>query len=1102
MPVSKKSQTKKQKITVTSRSKATRSIADKPNNSNTSHIRSKWQIEQHNKKTNSQGLTANSSVVDRFDTNFIHFQGVRTHNLKNIDVSIPKNKITTITGVSGSGKSSFAFDTLYKEWQYRYIESLSSYLRQFFHLGTRPDLDHCSGLSPAIAIEQNKRVGNSRSTVGTLTEIDDYLRLLFAKMGDVYCYGSGKSIKAQTIDQIITEIYQQFSDQKIYILKELGTIVEKQKLEKFARKNQKLVDKWEGFTRYLIQYGEWKEQEQVEYFYLETPNLPEDKFPIKVYGIFDRITVDESKKSRLKEDIIKILSEVKKFGVLLQDPNSSVIANDKNVTSNEERSIGDTKNNNSNTSRPSSSKWQKDQMNEQISRYTDKMYSPDIDVTYPEFTPQHFSPNRQEWACPECHGIGEVLKIDYDKILDPNSSYMQAIIPWRDSAYGQWILKKLAQKYSMNTGLAWKDLPEWFLHVVIDGDNELLRIPLGEKFVSVYYRGIEEILKDQYAKWLLTVDFQAMLDMTACPSCHGAKIGKESLHVFLTIPEKKIKESGILSSIDPKELFVNKWDHVPWRQYAKPVNDGLFKVNIQDLQTMTLESLVAFLQLFHDNSSKAHELLDRIIPPLLDRTHIITDLWLGYLTLIRKIDSLSGWEIQRLRLAKQLWNKLTGIIYVLDEPTIGLSEKEIVKTIKAIRHLQELGNTIVVVEHNDDFIKASDWIVEIGPWAGDFGGNVLFSWTYDDFIVSDSLTAQYITGKKKIECTFTHRPNKQKAIEIKKAHKYNLDNIDVKLRMGSFTIITGPSGAGKTTLMYTTLYKFLNEKQKFVQSYIRLQLLKKWRSWQEIISAPVMNQKDYAHYENLALQEFYMDIGVDTITGAEHVNNTVYVDQTSIGKTPRSCPSTFIGTFDKIRVLYAGTTDAKYLGFNAWYFSFNSKKWSCPACNGYGYKKVELQFLPDTYVPCELCSGNRYKKEVLDIKRRGKGIHEVLAMYVDEALEFFAEIDHIRDDLQLMVDIGLGYLRMGQPAHTLSGGESQRLKLVKHLLKSYKGQTIYFLDEPTVGLHDTDIEKLLWVIKKFLDNGDTILMIEHDKSLLQFADDIITLDNGHLMRNK
>lgn len=895
-------------------------------------------------------------------------------------------------------------------------------------------------------------------------------------MGDVYCYGSGKAIKAQTVDQIITQIKEQFAGQKVYILKELGTIVEKAKLEKFARRNQKHVDKGEWFTRYLIQYGEEGNLQHVEYFYLENPHLPDDKFPIKVYGIFDRITIDDAKVARLKEDIIKILSEVKKFGVLLQNS--------------EEETEKPTKKKKKNTIDTTS-----------IQRYTDKMYSPDIDVTYPEFTPQHFSPNRQEWACSDCHGLGEVLKIDYDKILDPQSPYMQAILPRRDSAYGQWLLKKLAQKYSVDTTLAWKDLPERFLHVILNGDNELIRIPLGEKFVSVYYRGIEDILKDQFAKGLLTVDFQAMLDMAPCGTCHGAKVRKESLHVFLTIPEDKIPSSSVWKN-DTSKLFVNKWDHVEWRQYAKPIDDGLFKVNIQDLQTMTLEDLVDFLQLFAKHSIKAKELLERIIPPLLNRAEIIEDLWLHYLTLTRQIDSLSGWEIQRLRLAKQLGNKLTGIIYVLDEPTIWLSEKEIEKTIKAIRHLQELWNTIVVVEHNDTFIKASDRVVEIGPWAGDFGGNVLFSGPYDKFITSDSVTAQYITWKKKIICNFEHKPSSQKSITIKKAHKYNLNNIDVTLRMWSFTIITGPSGAGKTTLMYTTLYKFLNDKQKFVQSYIRLQLLKKWRSWQEIVAAPVMNQKDYAHYENLALQEFYKDIGVDTITGHEHINNTVYVDQASIGKTPRSCPATFIGTFDKIRTLYAGTTDAKYLGFNAGYFSFNSSKGACPACNGYGYKKVELQFLPDTYVPCELCDGNRYKKEILDIKRRGKGIHQILEMYVDDALEVFQEIDHIREELQLLVDIWLGYLRMGQPAHTLSWWESQRLKLVKHLLKSYKWQTIYFLDEPTVGLHDIDIEKLLWVIKKFLDNGDTILMIEHDKNLLQFADDIITLDNGHLMRNK
>ena len=436
---------------------------------------------------------------------------------------------------------------------------------------------------------------------------------------------------------------------------------------------------------------------------------------------------------------------------------------------------------------------------------------------------------------------------------------------------------------------------------------------------------------------------------------------------------------------------------------------------------------------------------------------------------------------------------------MLDEPTIGLSHREITKAISAIQTLKEMGNTVIVVEHNEEFIKASDWVVEIGPHAGEFGGEVIFNGPYDEFLKSKTLTSQYITGKKKVNVNFEHKPS-NKSIHIKKASKYNLKSIDVDLRLGSFTVLTGPSGAGKTTLMYTTLYRFLNEKEKFIQSYIRLELLKKGRDWDKILTAPVVNKEEYEHYKQLATQEFYKDLGVDTIVGHEEVKNLIYVDQSSIGKTPRSCPATFIGVFDKIRNLYAGSKQAKYLGFNTGNFSFNSSKGACPGCKGYGYKKVELQFLPDTYVPCDLCKGKRYKSEVLDIHRHGKNISEILNMYVDEAREFFEDIGHIHEELDLMVDIGLGYLRMGQPAHTLSGGESQRLKLVKHLLKSYRGHTAYFLDEPTVGLHFADIEKLLKVLKKFLDNGDTIFMIEHDHNILEFADDVIELDDGKVKK--
>ncbi len=1026
--------------------------------------------------------------------NTIHFEGVKTHNLKDIDLDLPKNKLITITGVSWSGKSSLAFDTIYKEGQFRYIESLSSYLRQFFNLWERPDIDYCSGLSPAIAIEQNKRVGNSRSTVWTLTEIDDYLRLLFAKLGDSYCYSCGKIIKPQTIDQIMKDIEDVYGDQKIYLLQESGILETKEDLKEFVKKNRNRVEKGKGFTRYLLVAGkkvetnvsswvktkdiskssskwdssprstagsEWQQWEPIEYFYLETPNVPADYFPLNIYGIYDRVTVEEQKIGRLKEDIIKILGEAKKFGIYITEsvkPKKSVKSKASKVEWAET--------------------WRLDDFKDlkTIRRFTDKMYCADCNVTYPEFTPQHFSPNRQEGACPVCHGIWEILQVDFDKILDPFSPYLKAIIPRRDSNLGQGLLTKLAQKYSIGQDQLWKDLPERFQHVVLFGDEELIRIWYWGKFVSMYYKGIEEIIKDQYAKWLLTVDFQAMIDMRTCPECNGARLKKESLNVFLTISWKVERLKG-------------------WKM-GKKTKEA--KVNIADLQQMQLQQLVEFMELYQNNSTKDKILTNRILHPLIDRAKTIQELWLGYLSLNRWMDTLSWWEIQRLRLAKQLGNKLTWIVYVLDEPTIGLDEREIKRAIVAIKKLQAMGNTIIVVEHNEEFIKASDWVVEIGPGAGDFGGKVMFNGPYQDFLKSNCLTAQYITSKKKVHIDFWHKPS-NKHVTIRKASKYNLKEVDVKIRLWTFSIITWPSGAGKTTLMYTTLFRFLQEKEKFIQSYIRLQLLKKGWTRQDILAAPVMNKQEYDHLQNIALQEFYKDLAVDTIQWHEEIKNVIYVDQQSIGKTPRSCPATFIGTFDQIRTLFAWTTDSKYLWFSASYFSFNSNKGACPACDGYGYKKVELQFLPDTYIPCDLCHGKRYKPEILAIKRREKTISDILEMYVSDALELFHEIDHIREELQLMVDIWLGYLKMGQPAHTLSGWESQRLKLVKHLLKSYKGHTMYFLDEPTVGLHFEDIEKLLRVLKEFLDKWDTILMIEHDQNILKFADDIIRLEDGKIV---
>ena len=1019
------------------------------------------------------------------------FEGIKVNNLKNLDLKLPKNKLITITGVSWSGKSSLAFQTIYKEGQYRYIESLSSYLRQFFNLWDRPEIDYCSGLSPAIAIEQNKRSWNSRSTVGTLTEIDDYIRLLFAKVGDTYCWKCWSEIKPQTVDQIIDSMRQNYDGKRVYLLKENGNFSTKADLLKFVKNNKQKVEKGTGFTRYLLLSQNPEKSDPIEYFYLEDPNIPENYFPINSFGIYDRITLEETKRSRLKEDIIKILSESKKFGVYQADRiwESSTVSSNKQVEAGFWGNI-----------EISSKKKEKQEEKSDfwsrlsaIHRYTDKMYCPNCNITYPEFTTQHFSPNRQEGACEQCLGLGEILQVDYNKVIDPQSPVMEAILPWRDSNLWQSILSKLCEKYSMDSEKKWADQPAWFLNVIVEGDQELLRIQSGGKWTSIKYNGIEEIIKDQYNKGLLTVDFQAMLNMKTCPHCFGSRLKKESLHCFLSLEEKGVKKSDFKSLVPT--LFVNREDI----GFAKPENENLIKINIWDLQKMELTNLIRFLELYKNTSSKPRNLLERILNPLLDRASTIEELGLGYLMLTRGVDTISGWEIQRLRLAKQLGNKLTGIIYVLDEPTIGLDSWEIKKAITAIKRLQAMGNTIVVVEHNEEFIKASDWIVEIGPGAGDFGGELVFNGSYEDFLKSKTLTADFITGKRKVCVDFSHRPT-NKRVEIRNARKFNLKNINVKLNLGSFTVITGGSGAGKTTLMYTTLYRFLNERQKFVQSYIRLQLLKKGLSWEEILAAPVMRAEEYHHFENLALQEFYEDLGVDTIKGEEWIKNTIYVDQSSIGKTPRSCPATFVNVFDKIRLLYAGTSDAKYLGFNNSHFSFNSDKGACPACSGYGYKKIELQFLPDTYVPCDLCHGKRYKPEILAITWRWKTISQILDMYIEEALEFFSEIDHIKEELELMVEIGLGYLKMGQPAHTLSGGESQRLKLVKHLLKEYRGNTVYFLDEPTVWLHPADIEKLLKVLKRFLDKGDTILMIEHDEDILQFADHVIRLDNGKLVK--
>lgn len=949
--------------------------------------------------------------------NSIKLFGVKTHNLKNIDVEIPKNKITVISWVSGSWKSTLAFSTIYKEWQFRYIESLSTYLRWFFSLGDRPVIDHSEWLSPAIAIEQNKKWWNKRSSVWTMTEADDYLRLAFAKLWQIYCHSCKAHISSKNVDQLLDEIFQKYQGKKIQLLSAMTEFDQEKKIKKFFRANQRKVDKWVWFTHFLVK---WKDFNSI-YFYLEDPSFNQENLPVQIYGIYDKITVDDSNKHRIQENLIKLFTFNDK--IYISEYTEKI---DKKID---------------------------------LESFTIYSYCSECDIHFPEYTPAHFSPNRPEWACPDCNWTWETLQIDFEKIVDVNQSVKNAILPWRDSNIWQNILKKLASNYWFDLNSQRNEIDEKFQNIILYWDWELLRLNMQNNFISINYNWIEQIIKDQYEKGMLTRDFQAMLEFKQCPSCEGKKLNNLALSVKL------------------------------WSSQNH---------DISYFQNLRIDELIEEIKNLKIEKEKK-ELKWRILNPLLDKLETINKLWLSYLTLSRWISTLSGGEIQRLRLAKQLWNKLSWIIYVLDEPTIWLDTKESKKTIEAIKELKKLWNTIIVVEHNEEFIKNADYIIEIWPGAGDFGGEVVFSWNIEKFLKTRTLTSDYINWIKNINVTFEHKPMK-KFLEVKKAKKHNLKNIDLKLPLWAFTIITWESWAWKTTLLYDIIYNFFDNKEAVIQWYIRAKLMKLWYSRTDIMSKQLINPADYSKYEQEAITDFFENkLQVDTIQWYEDIKNYVYIDQSAIWKNPRSCPATFIGVWDDIRAMFSNTQDAKMYSLNNSYFSFNSSKWACQECKWYWYKKVELQFLPDTYVQCELCHWKRFKPEILNVHWNWKNVSEILDMYIQDAFELFKDIPFIKEKIELLIEIGLGYLKLGQPAHTLSWGESQRLKLVKNLLKKYKWQTIYFLDEPTVWLHFVDIEKLLNILKKFLNKQDTIVMIEHDKSLLQFADKVIELKDWNII---
>lgn len=943
---------------------------------------------------------------------YINLYGVKTHNLKNIDVSIPKNKIVVITWISWSWKSSLAFDTLYKEWQYRYIESLSTYLRQFVWIGERWEIEHAEWLAPAIAIEQNKKIWNIRSTVWTLTETEDYLRLLFSKFWDIYCYSCWRKIQSMSIDDILNEIYLNFKDEKIYLINKIERIKEKNDFKKWIEKNRKQVEQDRWYIRYLVNIN-WS---WIEYFYLDEPNI--DFYPLDLYLVYDKLTLVDEKIDRLKDDIIKLLTENNKFWIINFRYNN-------------------------------------------IFYYTDKNFCPNCDIFFPNYTPLHFSPNTQQWACENCHWIWKTLQIDIDKIIDIDSPLIDAVVIFKEDLYFQKILEKLCQKYDINIKEKWYNLPKRFIDILLNWDWEIIKISYWDKYYTINYNGLEKLVLDYYYKWLLKEDFYVFLEEKTCPVCNWKKLKKENLSVK-----------------------INWYD-------------------IWDLQNTRIQELIDIINQFEVNllSEKPYykDVLNKVLLPLKERLNLMKDLWLWYLTLSRSIDTLSWWEVQRLRLVRQLWNKLSWIIYVLDEPTIWLDKEEVVEVIRAIKKLKEQWNTIVVVEHNEDFIKEADWIIEVWPWAGDFWWNIVFNGPYEDFLKSDTLTSKYINKKLTVLDGINFEKKEiKKYIEINKARKHNLKNIDVKIPLESFVVVTWPSWAWKTTLLYHILYKFLKDKDNWIQSNIRLSLMKEWYSIKDILNIKVVDSLKWKHYENIALQKFFEYLEVESILWWEEVKNIVYVDQSPIWRTPRSCPATFIWVFDDIRNIFSMTQEAKLLWFTPSFFSFN-QKWACSRCQWHWYEKIQLHFLPDTYVICPLCNWKRYKKEILQVKYKWKSIADILEMYIEDVYEFFKDISFIAEKLKLLVDIWLWYLKFWQPAHTLSWWESQRLKLVKYLIKSFKWHTIYFLDEPSVWLHFEDIRKLIKILLKFRERWDTILMIEHDKSFIEIADYVIYLKDWKIL---
>lgn len=926
------------------------------------------------------------------DRDKIIVRGAKLHNLKNIDVEIPRDKLTVITGLSGSGKSTLAFDTIYAEGQRRYVESLSTYARQFLQLMEKPDVDSIDGLSPAIAIDQKTAPRNPRSTVGTVTEIYDFLRLLFAKIGTPHCPKCGDPIKRQTPTQIAEEVTNMKEGTKILIL---APMVRDKKGQ-----HEKILEriKKEGFVRVRVD-GEI-------YPVTEKFNLDENK-KHSIEIVVDRLVVKDLKKQTKK------LSSGEEID--LPNPNRTRLADSVETALKHGSGLIIVQNN--------------DTKEEAI--YSEQFACPKCNISIPEISPRSFSFNSPHGACPECHGLGTKLEIDPELVI-PNKKLTLnegAIMPWSaTTSHLTWynrILEEVAKKHGFSMNKPIEKLSEENIKTVLygPGKGEKYKISIGRgesdsNFSGEYETSFEGVIPNLERRYLETdsdyirrkiEDYMRILE---CPVCKGKRLKPEILSIIIN--GKSIIDTTELSVKDSMSFFQN-------------------------------------LKLTETEKQIARQILQEIT----NRLGFLQDVGLSYLTMDRKANTISGGEAQRTRLATQIGSKLSGVIYVLDEPSIGLHQNDNAKLIKTLFSLRDIGNTVIVVEHDVDTMMAADYILDIGPGAGKNGGRIVAKGTPAEIIKNkNSITGEYLSGEKKIDVPTKRRKGTGKFLKIINAKEHNLKGITVEFPLGIFIGVTGVSGSGKSTLINDILVKAVAEK---------------------LYGSKAQPGKH------------------DKIEGIEHVDKIINIDQSPIGRTPRSNPATYTGVFTEIREIFSSTPEARLRGYRSGRFSFNVKGGRCEDCKGDGIKKIEMHFLPDIYVPCETCKGKRYNAEALEVKYRGKAIADVLDMTVDEALEFFAAIPAIKTKLNVLSEVGLGYICLGQSATTLSGGEAQRIKLATELAKRSTGKTLYILDEPTVGLHFDDVKKLLGVLQQLVDKGNTVLTIEHNLDVVKSVDYVIDL---------